>query len=100
VFLPDLPRQTYRDLLDSLEREFTYTFGGCTTIRAVDGSYLARSGAAVRDKINLVFCDTPFAIEEDVATLTRYAEELLAAAAVALDEETVLITVSRMLHTT
>jgi hypothetical protein len=100
VYLPDLPRASYRDLLDGLEREFTYTFGGCTTLRGLDGSYLSRSGVPVRDRINLVYCDTPFEIEEQFTTLSLYAEELLAATVDALDEEAVLITVTRVFHTT
>jgi hypothetical protein len=100
VYLPDLPRQSYRDLLDSLEQEFTYTFGGCTTVRGLDGSYLSRAGTPIRDRINLVYCDTPFEFEEHSATITRYAEELSAATAEALDEEAVLITVTRVFHAT
>jgi hypothetical protein len=100
VYLPDLPRQSYRDLLDALEQEFTYTFGGCTTVRGLDGSYLSRAGTPVRDRINLVYSDTPFEFEAQAATLTRYAEELLAATAEALDEEAVLITAARVSHTT
>ena len=100
VYLPDLPRQSYRDLLDSPEQEFTYTFGGCTTLRGLDGNYLSRAGTPIRDRINLVYCDTPFGLEEQFATLARYAEELLAAAQEALDEEAVLISVSRVFHAT
>ena len=32
VYLPDLPRAEYQDLLGALEQEFAYTFGGCTTL--------------------------------------------------------------------
>ena len=32
VYLPDLPKQTYQNLLEALEEEFTYTFGGSTAI--------------------------------------------------------------------
>jgi hypothetical protein len=98
VYLPDLPRASYRDLLDAFEREFTYTFGGCTTIRGLDGSYLSRAGTPVRDSINIVYSDTPFQLEAQSAILTDYAEELLRAATEALDEEAVLITVLRVLH--
>ena len=37
VYLPDLPRRAYQDLLASLEREFSYSFGGCTTVRGLEG---------------------------------------------------------------
>jgi hypothetical protein len=35
VYLPDVPRPAYQDLLAALEQEFTYTFGGCTTLRGL-----------------------------------------------------------------
>jgi hypothetical protein len=38
VYLPDLARFAYQDLLDTLEREFTYTFGGCTIVRGLEGT--------------------------------------------------------------
>src|ERR1051326_6260811 len=44
VYLPDLPRAAYQDLLESIDREFTYTFGGFTAVRGLDGSYLSRQG--------------------------------------------------------
>lgn len=59
VYLPDLPTAAYRDLLEALDREFTYTFGGCTIIRGLDGSYLSRLGPRIRDHINLIYTDTP-----------------------------------------
>ena len=100
MYLPDLPRQSYRDLLDALEPELTYTFGGCTTLRGLDGSYLSRAGTPIRDRINLVYSDTPFGLDEQLATVTRYAEELVAAAFEALEEEAILVTVSRVHHVT
>jgi hypothetical protein len=33
VYLPDLPAPAYRELLDVLNREFTYTFGGCSILQ-------------------------------------------------------------------
>ena len=98
VYLPDLPRQAYRDLLDELEQEFTYTFGGCTTLHGLDGSYLSHAGTPMRDRINLLYTDTPFAFDENLATLARYSDELRAAALEALDEEAVLVAVSKVYH--
>ena len=34
VYLPDVSRPEYQELLAELEQEFTYTFGGCTTLLA------------------------------------------------------------------
>ena len=39
VYLPDLPKPAYQELLEALDREFTYTFGGCTIVRGLEGSY-------------------------------------------------------------
>jgi hypothetical protein len=44
VYLPDLPKPVYQDLLDALEQEFSYTFGGATILRGLDRSYLSRRG--------------------------------------------------------
>jgi hypothetical protein len=71
VYLPDVPRQAYQDLLGAFEQEFTFTFGGCTTVRGLEGNYLSRLGLQIRDRINLVYTDTPFALEEHFAQLSR-----------------------------
>jgi hypothetical protein len=60
VYLPDSPRAAYRDLLNALTQEFTYTFGGCTIIRGLDGSYLSQAVSPVQDHINLIYTDTPY----------------------------------------
>ena len=71
VYLPDVPRQAYPNLLAALEQEFSYTFGGCTTVRGLEGNYLSRLGLRVRDRINLVYSDTPFPFEEHFARVER-----------------------------
>jgi hypothetical protein len=48
VYLPDLPKQAYQNLLEALEQEFTYTFGGATIIHGLDGSYLSQAGFPTR----------------------------------------------------
>ena len=98
VYLPDVPRQAYQDLLGALEQEFTYTFGGCTTVRGLEGNYLSRLGVRMRDCSNLVYTDAPFALEENFAQVSRYADELRDAAFQALEEEAVLITVFKVYH--
>jgi len=55
-----LPRAAYRDLLSALTQEFTYTFGGCTIIRGLNGSYLSQAGLPIQDRINLIYTDTPY----------------------------------------
>ena len=58
VYLPDLPRAIYQDLLAALTREFTFTFGGCTVMSDLEGSYLSSLGTAVQDRISLIYTDT------------------------------------------
>ena len=98
VYLPDLPRAAYQDLLAALEQEFTFTFGGCTTVRGLEGNYLSRIGTIVRDRINLVYTDTPFASPEHFSLIAVYADELRDAGLKALEEEAILVTVSRVWH--
>jgi len=54
VYLPDLPKPAYQDLLDTLGQEFTYTFGGCTIIHGLDGSHLSQMDFMLRDRVNLI----------------------------------------------
>ena len=98
VYLPDVPRPAYQDLLNALEQEFTYTFGGCTTVRGLEGNYLSRLGLRMRDRINLIYSDTPFAFEEHFLRLSWYADELRDAMIAALEEEAVLIAVFKVYH--
>jgi len=98
VYLPDLPRAAYQDLLNELAQEFTYTFGGCTIIRGLDGSYLSQAGLQIQDRINLIYTDTPYAFEENFTIISAYADKLKDAVNTALEEETVLITAARIYH--
>ena len=76
VYLPDTPRQAYRDLLAVFEQEFTYTFGGCTLWRGLEGDYLSDAGVPVRDRINLLYTDTPHSLEKNFALVSRYTDVL------------------------
>lgn len=98
VYLPDLPRAAYQDLLNELAQEFTYTFGGCTIIRGLDGSYLSQAGLQIQDRINLIYTDTPYAFEENFEIVSAYSDKLKAAIDTALEEEAVLITVTKIYH--
>ncbi len=66
VYVPDLPTESSLNLLDTFESEFTYALGGCTIIRGLDGSYLSRQGTRMRDRVNLVYSDTPFPFDDNV----------------------------------
>ena len=98
VYLPDLPRAAYRNLLSALSQEFTYTFGGCTIIRGLDGSYLSQAGLPIQDRINLIYTDTPYTFQENIETISMYADKLKVAAFAALEEEAILIAVSKVYH--
>ena len=98
VYLPDLPKQTYQDLLHVLDQEFTYTFGGCTIIRGLNGSYLSTQGIIIQDRINIIFTDTPFAFTENFESISKYTDELRIAAFEALEEEAVLIVAYQIYH--
>jgi hypothetical protein len=98
VYLPDLPQPAYEDLLDTLDREFTYTFGGCTIVRGLAGSYLSRHGLILKDRINLVITDTPLIFDEDFANISRYTDHVRQAAFEALQEEAVLVAAYPVYH--
>jgi hypothetical protein len=98
VYLPDLPRSAYQDLLISLDREFTHAFGGCTIIRGLAGSYLSRHGQILNDRINLVVTDTPLIFRQDAESISHYADHLRQAAFIALDEEAVLVVAYPVYH--
>lgn len=98
VYLPDLPKQTYQDLLNALDQEFTYTFGGCTIIRGLDGSYLSQGGLILQDRITLIYTDTPYSFKENFETISKYTDKLRDAAFKALEEEAILVAVYRVYH--
>ena len=98
VYLPDLPSPAYRELQDRLVREFTYVFGGCTTIHGLDGSYLSYLGIPVDDRVDLLYSDTPFTFDAGFEGLSRYADELRTAAFEALEEEAIIIAVYKVYH--
>ncbi len=99
IYIPDLPaRRGYQELLDTLDREFTYTFGVCTILRGLDGSYLSRQGLRTQDRINLIYTDTPFAFEDNFAKIATFTDELRAAAFEALEEESALVEAFKAYH--
>jgi hypothetical protein len=91
VYLPDLLTLASQELLITFNEEFTHTFGGATLLRGLDGSYIAQSGETVRDRINLIYTDTPFSLEENAAQLGVYMDKLRQAVHDALEEESVLV---------
>ena len=98
VYIPDLPIESYQDLIDSFVQEFTYTFGGCSVIRSVDGSYQSFQGLQVRDRIAVVYTDIDIQFEDNFERLSRYADRIRKAAGEALEEETVLVAAFQVFH--
>ena len=98
VYLPDLPSAAYQELLYALELEFTYTFGGCTLIRGLNGSYQSQLGLPIEDRVNLLYTDTPFTFEAEFDRLSRYADALRQTAFDALDEEAILVVALKVYH--
>ncbi len=98
VYLPDLPSQEYRNLLEALDQEFTYGFGGCTIVRGLDGSYLSRAGIKTPDRINLIYTDLPLALTTSAESVARYAVILKQIAFEALAEEAILVVVKQVYH--
>jgi hypothetical protein len=98
VYLPDLPKQAYQDLLNALDQEFTYAFGGCTIIRGLEGSYLSQAGLKLEDRINLIYTDTPYGFKDNFEIISKYADKLREAAFKALEEEAILVAVHQVYH--
>ena len=100
VYLPDPSQPKYDHLLLSLEEEFTYAFGGCTTVRGLQGSYLSSLGKRIPDRINLIYSDVPLALSTRFDAVADYAQKVKRAAIEALTEEDVLISVGQVYHAT
>lgn len=98
VFIPDLPDPIYGRLLDRLGDELTYAFGGCTVTHTT-GKYGSASGAILPDKVNVLFTDTPFHLDEDLLIIQRYAQAIGNVVQSALEkEEAVLISLHPVFH--
>jgi len=98
LYLPDVPRPEYHDLLVSLEHEFTYTFGCCSLLRGLDGNYLAKNGQLIRDRVNILYTDIDLIIATEFAQISTYTDALRRIAFRSLDEEVVLIVVYGVYH--
>lgn len=98
VYLPDAPKVAYWTLLNELDLEFTHTFGGATTIRGMAGSYLSVAGLPIKDRVSLIYTDISASLTKNLAFVTQYAEKLKRAVFAALQEESVLVAVSRVCH--
>jgi hypothetical protein len=98
VYVPESTNPAYQNLLEAFEQEFTYAFGGCTIFRGLDGSFLARVGSVVQDRISLIYTDTGHSLTEHFARVALYADKLRDAAFTALAEEAVLVAIHPVYH--
>jgi len=98
VYLPDHLSLSSQELLITFNQEFTYTFGGATLLRGLDGSYLAQTGQTMRDRINLLYTDTPFSLEDNADEVSAYMAKLRQAVLDALQEEAVLVVALPVYH--
>jgi hypothetical protein len=98
VYIPDLPYPAYQNLLETLEQEFTYTFGGCTIVRGLHGSYLSNTGLPVQDRINVIYTDASIRFDLNLSVLARFLDKLRQAAFDALEEEGVLVAAFKVYH--
>jgi hypothetical protein len=98
VYLPDLPIASYGNLLEAFDVEFTHSFGGCTIVRGLDGSYLSQKGVKIPDRINVIYTDLPLALSTNMESVARYADELKQAAFKALNEEAIFVVVTQVYH--
>jgi hypothetical protein len=95
IYLPEIKNKR---LQKTFEQEFLQTFGGCTVIENIKGLYLSSDGKQASDKINLVYADTPFDFDENFKFISKYTDELRAAALKATEEESILIVVQEIYH--
>lgn len=98
VYLPDLPKNVYQELLQIFSAEFSTAFGGCTIVRGLDGNYLSNFGQIIPDRINLIYTDTPFDFQENFSAISNYTDELRKAAFKALEEEAILVVAWQVYH--
>ena len=98
IYLPERGSNSYARLQRAFETEFLHTFGGCTVIKGIKGLYKGSDGKTDKDRVNLVYADTPFDFEKHFEDLSKYTDELRQAALEASDEESVLIVVHSIYH--
>ena len=98
IYLPHLSSPQGQDFLRSFEEEFTYSFGGASIIRGLEGSYLSASGQRIPDRINVLYSDAPMSFSTRFDSVAAYVRELRSAAFEALSEEAVLISVEQVYH--
>ena len=98
AYLPDKKDKAYLRLRTAIEKEFLFTFGGCTVIEGIQGLYLRSGNKPEQDKITLVYADMPFGLEKHFKAVSKYADAIREAAVEALPEQSVLVVVHEVFH--
>ena len=98
VYVPERKDKIYGRLRQAFETEFVFAFGGCTVIHGLKGLYLGSSGSAEQDAITRIYSDIPLNIDEHREEISAYADAIRSAAAEALPEESILVTIESIYH--
>ena len=98
MYLPDQLSLAAQELVLTFNREFSYTFGGATLLRGLDGSYRSHAGPLIRDRVNLLYTDTPFDFENNFDLIAAYMDRLREVVFQALNEEAVLVVAYPVYH--
>ena len=96
IYLPSGAR--FGRLRTVLEREFLYTFGGCTVVVGIKGKYLSADKTPQTEPVDLLYADTPFDFDEDFQALSEYADDLKRVILQTTSEESILIVVQQIFH--
>lgn len=98
VYVPEKKNKVYGRLRRAIESEFLFTFGGCTVIEGIRGLYLRSGKKPESDRITRIYADMPFGMEEHFEAISEYSDAIREAAAEALPEQSVLVTVEEVYH--
>jgi hypothetical protein len=85
-------RRLSRTIFANLRRRDSY--------QNIKGLYLSADGKTDTDKINLIYADTPFDFDKNFKTLSKYTDDLREAALEVSEEESILIMVHEIYHST
>lgn len=83
-----------------LERELIYAFGGCTIVGGIKGNYLGADGTRVTEPVDLIYADAPFDFDENFTSLSEYTDNLKRVVLETTGEESILIVVHEIYHST
>jgi hypothetical protein len=98
IFLPVVSEEGHEAARSIISEAVTVQFGGCTIFDHLEGLYRSATGFLVRDTITLIVTDTPPLTLKNGRKLKAALAEFQRRAAVALEQEELLITLSPIEH--